>query len=169
MFFEFVERSLEVHEVFIGLEVVIIRPPLVYGKEAGGNFSRLRNLAAKGWPLPLGAVHNKRSLIGIENLCDCIRICLEHPAATKSPLLVSDNHDISTPELIRLLAASAGQSIHLPSLPVTLLKLLAKLAGRSQEMQRLVSNLQIDCSETMRLLNWSPPVSLELGIKRSVS
>ncbi len=152
-----------------GLEIVIIRPPLVYGREARGNFSRLRKLAAKGWPLPLGAVHNKRSLIGIDNLCDFIRICLDHPAATQSPLLVSDNHDISTPELIRLLAASAGKSIFLPPLPVDLLKILAKLAGCGPEIQRLVSNLQVDCSETMRLLQWTPPLTLDLGIKRCIS
>lgn len=152
-----------------GMEVVIIRPPLVYGKEAGGNFSRLRKLAARGWPLPLGAIDNKRSLIGIENLCDCIRVCLDHPNAPKFPLLVSDNHDISTPGLIRLLATSTGKSIYLPPVPVFILQLVGKITGRSSEIQRLVSNLQVDCSATMLLLNWTPPVTLEQGITQCTS
>lgn len=162
------ERGL--HEIgrVTGFEVVIIRPPLVYGREVGGNFARLRSLAAKGWPLPLGAVHNKRSLIGVENLCDCIRACLDYKHAAGSPLLVSDNDDVSTPDLIRLLASSAGRSIRLLPVPVAILQTLAKLCGRGPEMKRLTENLQVDCSETMRLLNWQPPVSLEQGIKRSV-
>ncbi len=151
-----------------GLEVVIIRPPLVYGKEAGGNFARLRRLALKGWPLPLGGMHNKRSLIGVDNLCDCIIVCLHHPNAAGKTLLVSDNHDISTPDLVRLLASSASRSIWLLPVPVGVLQLLAKLCGRGPEVKRLTENLQVDCSETMRLLNWQPPVSLEQGIKRSV-
>jgi len=162
------ERGLQEISRATGLEVVIIRPPLVYGREAGGNFARLRRLAAKGWPLPLAAVHNKRSLIGVENLCDCIRVCLHHPDAAGKTLLVSDNHDISTPDLVCLLASSAGRSIRLLPIPVGVLKLLAKLCGRGPEVKRLTENLQIDCSETTRLLNWQPPVSLEQGIKRSV-
>ena len=162
------ERGLQEIARATGLEVVIIRPPLVYGREAGGNFGRLRKLAVKGLPLPLGAVHNKRSLIGIENLCDCIRVCLEHPGAIKVPLLVSDNQDVSTPNLIRMLATSVNRSIMLPPVPVDLLRLMAKLCGREQELNRLTENLQVDCTETMRLLNWIPPVSLEQGIRRSV-
>lgn len=149
-----------------GMEVVIIRPPLVYGKEAGGNFNRLREMATRGWPLPLGAIHNKRSLISIENLCDCIRVCLTHPNAPDFPLLVSDNQDISTPGLIRLLATSTGKSIYLPSVPVLFLQLFGKITGHSADIQRLVSSLQVDCSPTMTLLNWRPPFTLEQGIKQ---
>ncbi len=151
-----------------GLEVVIVRPPLVYGQEAGGNFARLRWLAARGWPLPLGGIHNQRSLIGIENLCDCINICLYHSEAAGKTFLVSDNHDISTPDLVRLLASSVGRTAHLPSLPVGILQMAAKICGRGSEVKRLTENLQIDCSDTMRLLNWQPVISLEEGIKRSV-
>ena len=162
------ERGLQKIAHATGLEVVIIRPPLVYGPGAGGNYGRLRRLAAKGWPLPLAAVHNKRSFIGVDNLCDCIRVCLHHPDAAGKTLLVSDNHDISTPDLVRLLASSAGRSIRLLPVPVGVLQMLAKLCGREPEVKRLTENLQVDCSETMRLLNWQPPVSLEQGIKRSV-
>ncbi len=149
------------------LEVVIIRPPLVYGKEAGGNFARLRRLATLGIPLPLGSIHNKRSLVGIDNLCSLIKICLDHPNATKAPLLVSDNQDVSTPDLIRLLAASADKSIRLLPFPFPLLKLFATLCGRGPEIKRLSENLQVDCSDTIRLLDWQPPLSLEQGIKQS--
>ncbi len=151
-----------------GIEVVIIRPPLVYGAQAGGNFDRLRRLAVQGFPLPLGSVNNKRSLIGVENLCDCIRVCLEHPAAVGEPLLVSDNQDISTPDLVRLLAFSAGRSIRLPPVPVGLLLLFASFCGKGAEIRRLTENLQVDCSQTLRQLNWQPPFSLEQGIKRSI-
>ena len=151
-----------------GLEIVIIRPPLVYGKEAEGNFARLRKLSTLGFPLPFGSINNKRSLVGIDNLCSLIKTCLDHPNATRAPLLVSDNQDISTPDLIRLLAASAGRSIRLLPVPVPALQMLATLCGRGPEIGRLSESLQIDCSETMRLLDWHPPVSLKEGIKQSI-
>jgi nucleoside-diphosphate-sugar epimerase len=151
-----------------GLEVVIIRPPLVYGLGAGGNFARLRRLAATGWPLPLGGIRNKRSLIGIDNLCDCIKVCLHHSDAAGRTFLVSDNHDVSTPDLVRLLASAVGRTAYLPAIPVGMLQMAAKFCGRGPEMKRLTENLQLDCSDTLRLLNRQPAVSLEEGIRRSV-
>jgi UDP-glucose 4-epimerase len=152
-----------------GLEVVIIRPPLVYGKGAPGNFARLQTLIASGIPLPFASINNKRSLVGIDNLCHCIKVCLDHPNATRKPLLISDNQDISTPGLIRLIAAAAGRAPRLLPFPVSLLRMLASLAGRGPEIGRLTENLQVDCTETLRLLDWQPPVNLEEEIRRSIS
>ncbi|MBL4903750.1 MAG: NAD-dependent epimerase/dehydratase family protein [Desulfocapsa sp.] len=149
------------------LEIVIIRPPLVYGKGASGNIARLQKIISHGIPLPFKMIHNKRSLIGIDNLCDCIITCLNHPNATKAPLLVSDNNDISTPKFIRLLAQSTTKSAKLLPVPLPLLRFLAKLAGKEQDIKRLTENLQIDCSETMHLLNWIPPVNLKRGFQWS--
>lgn len=152
-----------------GMEVVIIRPPLVYGPGAGGNFARLLQLVQKRWYLPLGSIHNKRSLIGIRNLCSLIEVCLTHPAAANRILLASDGDDVSTPQLIELIAKSFGVAARIFPFPVNMLLLLAKIAGKEAELSRLTGSLQIDSSLTRNLLHWSPPLSLERGIRESVA
>jgi len=151
------------------MEIVIIRPPLVYGREASGNFARLRSLVEKGIPLPFGNVTNKRSLVGVENLCDLIRICLKHPRATEQPILVSDGQDVSTTELISLLARYSNKPVRLVRMPNWVLLLAARVIGKSLEIKRLTSNLQVDISETRKILGWKPKQRLEKGIERSVS
>jgi len=149
-----------------GMEAVIIRSPLVYGPGAGGNFARLLGLACAGWYLPLGGINNQRSLVGIDNLCSLISVCLAHPAAANRILLVSDGEDVSTPELIRHLAGGCRRPARLFPLPPVLLRLSARLLGREAELRRLTSSLQVDSLPTRRLLDWQPPVSLAQGIAR---
>jgi len=151
-----------------GLEVVIVRPPLVYGPEVKGNFFSLISLIRKGIPLPLGAIDNKRSLIGLDNLVDLIMRCIGHPAASGQVFLVSDGQDLSTPALIRYLAESMGKKIWLIPVPKTYLLLLGKFTGRLSQVQRLVGSLQVDITKTCELLDWTPPVSVSEGLHRVV-
>ncbi|MHB1348519.1 MAG: NAD-dependent epimerase/dehydratase family protein [Desulfobulbaceae bacterium] len=151
-----------------GMEAVILRPPLVYGKGVGGNFARLVGLVRRGWFLPLGSVRNRRSLVGVENLCSLITVCLVHPAAANQVFLVSDGQDLSTPELIRAIALACGKRPRLLPLPVFLLHLLAKIIGREMEVRRLTGSLWVDSSLTRSLLDWSPPVTVGQEIRRSV-
>lgn len=151
-----------------GMEAVILRPPLVYGRGVGGNFARLVRLVRRGWYLPLASVRNRRSLIGVENLCSLITLCLTHPAAANRILLVSDGRDLSTPELIRGIAQACGVAPRLLPFPPLLLHFLARLCGRQMEIRRLTGSLQIDSSQTSSLLDWRPPVSLEEGLRQGV-
>lgn len=151
-----------------GLEAVILRPPLVYGRGVGGNFARLVRLVRQGWYLPLGSVRNRRSLVGVENLCSLITLCLTHPAAANRVLLVSDGLDLSTPELIRAIARACGVVPRLLPFPPPLLQLLARLCGREREVRRLTGNLQLASSQTRSLLDWEPPISLEEGLRQGV-
>lgn len=151
-----------------GMEAVILRPPLVYGRGVGGNFARLVRLVRRGWYLPLGSVCNRRSLIGVENLCSLISLCLAHPAAANRVLLVSDGRDLSTPELIRGIAQACGVPPRLLPFPPPLLHLLARLCGRAMEIRRLTGSLQLDSSQTCSLLDWHPPVSLAEGLRQGV-
>ena len=151
-----------------GLEVVVIRPPLVYGKGVGGNFHRLLLAVKRGVPLPFGAVKNKRSLVYVENLCDLIRECLANKNAAGKILLVSDGQDVSTPQLLGLLARIGESRLRLLNVPVWLLLFAAMVIGRAVDMQRLLSDLQVDSSKTRELLKWQPPFSLEQGISRTL-
>jgi nucleoside-diphosphate-sugar epimerase len=139
-----------------GLELVIIRPPLVYGPAVGANFLALIKAVQRGWPLPLASIHNHRSLVGLGNLLDLIATCIHHPAATGRPLLVSDGDDLSTPDLIRHMATALGTNAHLLPFPVTALHLAGRLTGRSAQVRRLTDSLQVDITETMHLLGWRP-------------
>jgi len=152
-----------------GFETTIIRPPLVYGPGVGGNFVRLLRMVDKGIPLPFGLINNSRSLVSVDNLCDLIRECLTNPSASGRQFLVSDNSDVSTPELLRQIASAMSRPARLLPFPATILQLAAKLLGRSAEASRLIGSLQVDIDETMRVLNWRPPVSLADGIRSTVA
>ena len=150
-----------------GLEVVIIRPPLVYGPNAPGNFGRLARLISKGLPLPLAAIENLRSFVSIDNLLDLIVCCISHPAAANQTFHVSDGVDISTPNLLRLMGEALGQTVRLIWFPVGLLKLAAALLGKRLEMSSLCDSLQIDISKAKSLLGWTPPQSQEDAMQKA--
>lgn len=149
-----------------GLEVVIIRPPLVYGPGVKGNFKSLVSIAHKNLPLPLGAVHNKRSLVALDNLVDLIITCIDHPAAAGQTFLVSDDQDVSTTELLKLMTLAAGKKPRLLPVPAGLLRFGATMLGKKAMADRLLGNLQVDITHTKETLGWKPPITLEEGIKR---
>ncbi|MEO3678871.1 SDR family oxidoreductase [Rheinheimera sp. FR7-31] len=149
-----------------GMEVVIIRPPLVYGANAPGNFGKLAKLAQKNLPLPLGAIHNKRSLVALDNLVDLIVTCIDHPNAANQTFLVSDDRDVSTTELLKLMTRAAGKKPWLLPVPMSWLKLAGKLTGKQAVVDRLCGNLQVDITHTKQTLGWTPLVTVEEGIAR---
>ena len=151
-----------------GMAVVIIRPPLVYGPGVKANFAALMRAVQRGWPLPLGAVHNRRSLMALDNLVDFIVTCLSHPQAANQTFLVSDGQDLSTTELVRGMAQAAGVPAHLLPVPVWALQAGASLLGKGDAVQRLCGNLQVDKSKARSLLGWVPPVSVEEGLRRAM-
>lgn len=149
-----------------GMEVVIIRPPLVYGPSAPGNFGKLANLARKNLPLPLGAVHNKRSFVALDNLVDLIITCIDHPKAANQTFLISDDQDVSTTELLQMMTRAAGKTPRLIPVPVSWLRFIAKLIGKQAIIERLCGNLQVDIQHTKATLGWKPPMTVEEGIRR---
>lgn len=149
-----------------GLEVVIIRPPLVYGPGVKGNFASMIKLVEKGFLLPLGAIHNKRSLVGIDNLVDLIIRCIDHPAAANQVFLAGDGEDLSTTELLRGVGKAMGKPARLIPVPAGMLQLGASLLGKKAMAQRLLGSLQVDISKTCELLDWKPPYSVEEGLRR---
>jgi len=152
-----------------GLEVVIIRPPLVYGPGVKANFAALTHAVQRGWPLPLGSVHNQRSLVALDNLVDFIITCTSHRQAANQTFLVSDGQDLSTTELIRGMAQAAGVPARLLPVPVWALQAGATLLGKSEAVQRLCGNLQVDIAKAQTLLGWVPPVSVEDGLRRAAA
>lgn len=151
-----------------GLEVVIIRPPLVYGPGVKANFNSLMQWVDKGIPLPLGAIHNQRSLVYRDNLVDLILHCCVAEKAAGGTFLVSDGNDISTTDLICSVTKAMNKSNKLIPIPMAWIRLAAKLVGKPQISQRICSNLQVDISHTEQVLGWKPPVSFEDGIKKTV-
>ena len=149
-----------------GMELVVIRPPLVYGPNAPGNFGSLVRWIEKGIPLPLGAIHNKRSLVGIDNLVDLIIRCIDHPAAANRVLLAGDGDDLSTTELLQAAGRAMGKPVRLIPVPAAMLQLGAGLLGRKAMAQRLLGSLQVDISQTCELLDWKPPYTVEEGLRR---
>jgi nucleoside-diphosphate-sugar epimerase len=145
------------------MEMVIIRPPLVYGPGVKANFAALMRAVQRGYPLPLGAVHNQRSLVALDNLVDFIVTCITHPQAANQTFLVSDGQDLSTTELVRGMAQAAGVPARLMPVPVWALQAGASLLGKGDAVQRLCGNLQVDISKARSLLGWVPPVSVEEG------
>jgi nucleoside-diphosphate-sugar epimerase len=152
-----------------GMEVVIIRPPLVYGPGVKANFLTLMRALERGVPLPLGAVHNRRSLIGVDNLVDFILTCIKHPAAANEIFLVSDGEDLSTPDLIRRLARAIGRPARLVPVPVGVLMTAATVFGKRDVAQKLLSSLQVDTSKARRVLGWTPPIGVDEGLKRTAT
>jgi nucleoside-diphosphate-sugar epimerase len=149
-----------------GMEVVIIRPPLVYGPGVKANFRSMMNWLAKGVPLPLGAINNKRSLVSLDNLVSLIMTCLTEPRAANQVFLVSDGQDLSTTELLKRTAAALGRPARLIPVPAKVLEWSAGLIGKGDVAQRLCGNLQVDISKTCELLGWEPPITLEEGLRR---
>ena len=150
------------------MEVVIIRPPLVYGPGVKANFLEMMRWLQRGVPLPLGGVtENRRSLVFLGNLVDLIITCIDHPAAANQTFLVSDDEDLSTVALLRRLATALGRPARLVPVPAGLLTLGAKLIGRPGIAQRLCGSLQVDIGKTKALLGWTPPVSVDEGLRRT--
>jgi nucleoside-diphosphate-sugar epimerase len=149
------------------MEVVIIRPPLVYGPDVKANFLSMMKWLNKGIPLPFGAIHNKRSLVALDNLVDLIITCIDHPAAANQVLLVSDGEDLSTTELLSRVAFSLGKKPRLLPVNQQLLEFGLKLVGKKKLTQRLCGSLQIDISKAKKLLNWTPPISVDEGLRRT--
>lgn len=152
-----------------GMEVVIIRPPLVYGPGVKANFAALMRAVQRGWPLPLGAVNNQRCLVALDNLVDFIVTCSSHPRAANQTFLVSDGQGLSTAELVRGLARACGRPARLLPVPVWALRAGAALVGQGDAIQRLCGNLQVDISKARKLLDWTPLISVDEGLRRAVS
>lgn len=148
-----------------GLEVVVIRPPLVYGPGVKANFFKLMRLVSKGLSLPLASVNNARSLVYLENLIDAIVLCAAHPKAAGQAFLVSDGEGISTPELIRRIAAAMGRPARLFSFPPGLIRFAGKLTGKSGAVDRLLGSLAVDDSKIRKELGWRPPYTMAEGLK----
>jgi nucleoside-diphosphate-sugar epimerase len=151
------------------MEVVIIRPPLVYGPGVKANFAALLKAVQRGWPLPLGAVPNLRSMVTLDNLVNFIVTCVSHPQAANQTFLVSDGQDLSTTDLVKGLAKAAGMSERLLPIPVWALRVGASLMGKSDAVQRLCGNLQVDISKARTLLGWVAPFSVAQGLDRVVN
>ena len=151
-----------------GLEVVVVRLPLVYGTSVPANLKRLIKLISTGLPLPFSLINNQRSLIGIDNLVDVILRCIDHPNAKNKTFLVSDDEDLSTPDLIKLIAKEMGCSVSLFPVPIPWLKFFSFFIGRQSDIGRLTGSLQVDTDYTKKLLDWTPPTSVEEGFRRMV-
>ena len=151
-----------------GLEVVIIRPPLVYGEEVKRKFLRLLDIVYKQIPLPFAKINNLRSYIGLDNLINLIICCIDHPKAAGKIFLVSDGEDISTPDLIRKLSKFMNKSPRLFSVPKSIIQFMGRLVGKSSEVKGLLGSFRVDNSYTHKILGWSPPFTLDESLKKTV-
>ncbi|MFB2773871.1 UDP-glucose 4-epimerase family protein [Shewanella xiamenensis] len=150
------------------MEVVIIRPTLVYGPGVKANFASLMNLVSKGIPLPFGCItQNKRSLVSVSNLVDLIITCIDHPKAANQVFLVSDDHDVSTSEMVREMAKALGKPTWQLPIPIWCYKFVGKLFNKSDVIDRLTESLQVDISHTKDTLGWKPPQTLQEGFKQT--
>ncbi|RII00606.1 NAD-dependent epimerase/dehydratase family protein [candidate division NPL-UPA2 bacterium Unc8] len=147
-----------------GLEVVILRPPLVYGPGVKANFLRLLSIVERGIPLPFASVNNRRSMVCLGNLVDAIITCISHPLAAGETFLVSDGQDVSTPDLIKMIACAMGKKPRLFSLHPSILKALCKIAGKTEELEKLTGSLLVDSSKIRRELGWQPPYTMAEGL-----
>ena len=163
------ERGLREIARETGMELVIIRPPLVYGPGVRANFSALLRAVAHGVPLPLGAVNNRRSLVALDNLLDFIVTCISYPAAANQTFMVSDGEDLSTPELIRRMARALGKPARLVPVPPGWLRVAALLLGKQDVLLRLCGNLQLDIKKARDVLGWQPPITVDEGLRLTVA
>ncbi len=153
-----------------GMEVVIVRPPLVYGPGVKANFASLMRAVQRGIPLPLASVtNNRRSFVALDNLVHLLITCLDHPAAANQTFLVSDGEDLSTADLLLRLGRAMGKQARLFPIPPSLLQLGANILGKGDVAQRLLGNLQVDIGHTRNTLNWSPPISVDEGLRRATA
>lgn len=161
------EAEQALHEIGreTGMEIVVVRPPLVYGPGVKANFYRLMELVRMGLPLPLGAVANRRSMIYVENLVDALIVCATHPAAAGQTYLVSDGEDVSTPQLVREIADAMNKSVRVFALPLVVLRVAARLLGAPGAVDRLTQSLQIDSGKIRNTLGWQPPHTLRQGLR----
>ncbi len=150
------------------LESVIVRPPLVYGPGVKANFLTMLRWVERGWPLPLGAVHSRRSMINVWNLSNLLLTCVHHPRAAGQTFLASDGVDLTIPELLRAIARYMDRNLRLVDVPPALLEMGATLFGLGPQVRRLVRSLQVDPGSTFSRLDWSPPVSTQDGLQRTV-
>ncbi|MGZ3240097.1 MAG: UDP-glucose 4-epimerase family protein [Burkholderiaceae bacterium] len=152
-----------------GLEVVIIRPPLVYGPRVQANFLKLIKIVKWQIPLPFGAIHNRRSMVALDNLVDLLIVCSQHPNASGQIFMVSDDSDVSITELLKILARAMKKRAFLLPIPAPLLAGTARLFGKTAVMNRLTGSLQVDITHTKSTLNWKPPVSMQKALEKTVS
>lgn len=152
-----------------GMEWVIVRPVMVYGPGVKGNFAQLLRVIDSGMPLPLAQVNNARSILSLRNLVSFLKACIEHPAAANQIFLASDGEDLSTSELIRRLSIALNRPGRLFRLPKRMLMMLGRMAGRPQQIQRLLSNLQVDISKNKHLLGWEPSFDLDTDLHWTAS
>lgn len=158
------EKALMALAAESGLEVVIVRPPLVYGPDVKANFNSMMKWLGRGIPLPLGAIRNRRSLVSLDNLVDFLMVCLDHPNAAGQAFLVSDGEDLSTTDLLRRLAEALGKPARLVPVPCALLVGAGALLGKRAVMQRICGSLQVDIEKSRLLLGWVPPVSVDSAL-----
>ncbi len=150
-----------------GLQVTIVRPPLVYGAGVKGNFAQMMRVVARGAPLPFASVRNRRDLLYLGNLVDALLVCATHPAAAGQTFLLCDGEAVATADLLRRLALALGAPNRQFACPPALLKWAAGLAGKSAQIERLLGSLQVDNSKIRRELNWQPPFSLSQGLRKT--
>ena len=151
-----------------GMEVVIVRPPLVYGPGVKGNFAQMLRVVTRGIPLPLAGIKNKRELIYVGNLVDALITCSTHKAAVGNTYLVGDGESVSTPNLLRGLAKAIGVSSRVFAWPIGLLRMMGTLLRKADQVERLVGSLQVDSSKIRRELGWEPPYCLQEGLNKTV-
>lgn len=150
-------------------DFVIVRPPLVHGPGAPGNFGKLVHAVARGWPLPLASIRNARSLVGLDNLVDFLVRCTAHPAAANELFLVADGEDLSTPDIVRCIGRGLGREARLLPLPPALLRAAARAMGRARIAESLCDSLQVDASKARRLLGWKPRLPAAAGIEAAAA
>ena len=161
------EQGLLVLAKKTGMEVVIIRPPLVYGPGVRANFASMMKWVKRGIPLPFGAIHNQRSFIALDNLISFIILCIDHPNAANEIFLISDGEDLSTTELLQKLSGAFSRKILLLPIPVSWMSFVAKLVGKGDITTRLFSSLQVDSSKADELLGWQPVISMDAQLKKT--
>jgi UDP-glucose 4-epimerase len=149
------------------MEVVIIRPVLVYGPGVKANFRAMLRAIQRGLPLPFGAVRNRRSLVALDNLIDLVTCCLAHPAAAGQTFLVSDGEDLSTPELLRRAAEAMGRRARLLPVPVPLMEIAGRMIGKEDMVRRLCGSLVVDITKTREILSWNPPSSVDAALRET--